>query len=34
MQATASIRVHEREDEFYEYGGERLWIRSVSRLRT
>lgn len=28
---TRAVRVREREDAFYEYGGLRLWIRAVSR---
>jgi SAM-dependent methyltransferase len=28
--ATKTVRVQERENEFFQYGGERLWIRSVS----
>lgn len=29
--ATSGLRVQEREPEFYEYGGDRIWIRSVWR---
>jgi SAM-dependent methyltransferase len=29
--ATKAIRVQDREEEFFEYGGRRLWVRSVSR---
>jgi SAM-dependent methyltransferase len=33
LEATQAIRVHEREEEFYQYGGVRIWIRSVSTPR-
>lgn len=29
--ATKAVRVQEREEEFYQYGGRRLWVRSASR---
>ncbi len=29
--ATSALRVQDREPEFYEYGGDRIWIRSVWR---
>ena len=31
LRATQPLRVRDREDAFYEYGGFRIWIRSVSR---
>lgn len=33
LRATQPLRVREREAAFYEYGGFRIWIRSVSRRR-
>ena len=31
LRATDALRVQEREDSFYQYGGFRLWIRTISR---
>ena len=31
--ATKAVRVQEREEEFFEYGGRRLWVRSAARRR-
>lgn len=32
--ATKAIRVQDREEQFFEYGGRRLWVRSVSRRQS
>jgi SAM-dependent methyltransferase len=34
MRATQAVRVKDREDEFFQYGGYRIWIRSLSRPLT
>lgn len=31
LRATSAVRVKDREEEFYEYGGFRIWIRAVAR---
>jgi SAM-dependent methyltransferase len=31
LQVTRPLRVRDREDEFYQYDGHRLWIRSITR---
>lgn len=34
LRATSVLRVKEREEEFYQYGGHRIWIRAIARPRT
>lgn len=33
LRATRALRVHEREEAFFSYGGDRIWLRAVARPR-
>ena len=33
LRATSALRVKEREEAFYSYGGDRIWLRAVARAR-